>query len=71
MGIQRAHIELYIRHLGDDGLQSSVNTMIHAVRGFFRFAHIDGRIPPTRPSTPGCPKSTPTSPAPKDSTGSS
>ncbi|WP_152185157.1 tyrosine-type recombinase/integrase [Segeticoccus rhizosphaerae] len=45
VGIQRAHIELYIRQLGDDGLQvSSVNTMMHAVRGFFRFAHIDGRI---------------------------
>lgn len=22
-------------------------TMMHAVRGFFRFAHIDGRIPPS------------------------
>ncbi|MDN5790276.1 MAG: tyrosine-type recombinase/integrase [Micrococcales bacterium] len=44
-GIERAHVELYIRHLGDRGLMnSSVNTMMHAVRGYFRFAHIDGLI---------------------------
>ena len=42
IGIQRAHIELYIRDLGESGLHvSSVNTMMHGVRGFFRFAHID------------------------------
>jgi integrase/recombinase XerD len=46
IGIQRAHVELYIRHLGDAGLMdSSVTTMMHAVRGSFRFAHIDGLIP--------------------------
>jgi integrase/recombinase XerD len=46
VGIQRAHVELYIRHLGAGGLMpSSVNTMMHGVRGFFRFAHIDGLIP--------------------------
>lgn len=46
VGIQRAHVELYIRQLGDHGLMdSSVVTMMHAVRGFFRFAHIDGLIP--------------------------
>lgn len=45
-GIQRAHVELYIRHLGESGLRdSTVNTMMHGVRGFFRFAHIDGLIP--------------------------
>jgi site-specific recombinase XerD len=45
-GIQRAHVELYIRHLGGCGLMpSSINTMMHGVRGFFRFAHIDGMIP--------------------------
>ena len=45
VGIQRAHIELYIRHLGESGLMgSSVTTSMHAVRGFFRFAHIDGLI---------------------------
>jgi integrase/recombinase XerD len=46
IGIQRAHVELYIRQLGESGLMdSSVNTMMHGVRGFFRFAHIDGIIP--------------------------
>jgi hypothetical protein len=46
VGIQRAHIELYIRHLGDCGLMdSSVTTMMHVLRGFFRFAHINGLIP--------------------------
>jgi integrase/recombinase XerD len=46
IGIQRAQVELYIRHLGGCGLMpSSVNTMMHGVRGFFRFAHIDGLIP--------------------------
>lgn len=43
LGIQRAHVERYIRHLGDGGLTDpSVTTMMHAVRGFFRSAHIDG-----------------------------
>jgi site-specific recombinase XerD len=46
LGVQRAHVELYIRGLGDRGvMDSSVNTMMHAVRGFFRFAHIGGLIP--------------------------
>lgn len=46
VGIQRAHVELYIRHLGDRGLRpSSVSTMMRGVRGSFRFAHIDGLIP--------------------------
>jgi integrase/recombinase XerD len=46
VGVQRAHVELYIRQLGEAGLMdSSVNTMMHGVRGFFRFAHIDGLIP--------------------------
>jgi integrase/recombinase XerD len=46
VGVQRAHVELYIRHLGETGLMdSSVTTMMHGVRGFFRFAHIDGLIP--------------------------
>lgn len=45
LGIQRAHVELFIRFLGDCGLMaSSVNTSMHAVRGFFKFAHIDGLI---------------------------
>lgn len=46
VGIQRAHVELYIRQLGDRRLMdSSVNTIMHAVRGYFRFAHIDGVVP--------------------------
>jgi len=45
VGVQRAHVELYIRQLGDRGLMdSSVVTMMHAIRGYFRFAHIDGLI---------------------------
>ena len=45
VGIQRGHVELYIRGPGDRGLMdSSVVTMMHAVRGYFRFAHIDGLI---------------------------
>ena len=43
--IQRAHLELYIRDLAQTGLMaSSVNTMMHAVRAYLRFAHIDGLI---------------------------
>ena len=44
--MQRARVELCIRELGEAGLMdSSVNTMMHAVRGYFRFAHTDGTIP--------------------------
>ena len=44
-GVHRAHVELYIRGLNERGLMdSSVVTMMHGVRGFFRFAHIDGLI---------------------------
>ena len=43
VGIQRAHVELEIRHLGEVGLMdSSVTTKMHSVRRFFRFAHIEG-----------------------------
>ena len=46
VGVQRAHVELYIRELGERGLMdSSVVTMMRGVRGFFRFAHIDGLVP--------------------------
>lgn len=45
VGIHRAHVELYIRSLGGRELMdSSVNTMMQAVRGYFCFAHIDGPI---------------------------
>lgn len=50
VGIHRAHVELFIRHLGERGLMaSSINTSMHAVRGYFRFAHIDGLIPTWMP----------------------
>ncbi|MFE7223517.1 site-specific integrase [Nocardioides sp. NPDC057577] len=46
IGIQRAHVKLYIRNLGEAGLMaSSINTMMHGLRGCFRFAHIDRLIP--------------------------
>jgi integrase/recombinase XerD len=45
VGVQRAHVELYIRSLGERGLMdSSVVSMLCSVRGFFKFAHIDGLI---------------------------
>ena len=73
VGVQRAHVELYIRHLSDSGLvDSTVVTMMHGVRGFFRFAHIDGLIA----SDPAVyarlrPSSTKTRPGRRVSTGSS
>src|SRR6478735_8835781 len=46
IGVQRAHVELYIRSLGERGLMdSSVVSMLCSVRGYFKFAHIDGLIP--------------------------
>jgi site-specific recombinase XerD len=46
VGVQRAHVELYIRSLGERRLMdSSVVSMLCSVRGFFKFAHIDGLIP--------------------------
>lgn len=45
VGVQRAHVEPYIRHLSECGLlDSTVVTMMHGVRSYFRFAHIDGLI---------------------------
>jgi integrase/recombinase XerD len=45
VGVQRAHVERYIRHLRDYGLRDSpICTMMHGVRGLFRFAHIEGLI---------------------------
>jgi integrase/recombinase XerD len=69
VGIERAHVELYIRGLGESWLMgSSINAMMHGVRGFFfRFAHIDGLILPTPRCMRGCRRSTATSPAPGSS----
>ena len=45
IGVQRAHVELYVRHLRECGLRdSSICTMMHGVRGNIRFAHIDDHI---------------------------
>jgi site-specific recombinase XerD len=72
VGVQRAHVELYIRTLGERGLMdSSIVTMMHAVRGFFRFAHIDGLISADPAVYARLPRSTGTSPAPRAWTGSS
>ncbi len=61
VGVQRAHVELYIRGLGDRGLMdSSVNTMMHAVRGYL----ISPPAPPKKPST-AQPASTSTTPDPR------
>ena len=46
VGVQRAHVELYIRSLGERGLMDScVVSMMSRVRGYVKFAHIDGLIP--------------------------
>ena len=46
VGVQRAHVELYIRSLGERGLMDSSGvSMLCSVRGFFKFAHIDGADP--------------------------
>jgi integrase/recombinase XerD len=71
-GIQRAHVEMYLRFLTGSGLMpSSINTMRHGVRGFFRFAHIEGLIPGDPRSTPGYRRYSRTSPAPRAWTASS
>jgi integrase/recombinase XerD len=59
-------VELFIRHLGETGLMpSSINTMMHGVRGFFRFAHIDGLIPADPAVYARLRRSTKTRPAPR------
>lgn len=70
VGIHRAYMELFIRHLGECGLMpSSINTMMHGTRGYLRFADIDGLIPTTRPCTPDFPRCTKTRAVPKGWTG--
>ena len=72
IGIQRAHVELDIRQLGDSGrTDSSVVTMMHAVRGYFRFAHIDGLIVSDPAVYARLPKVHATNPAPMAWTASS
>lgn len=54
--IKRAHVEFYVRHLIDRGLQpSSVHTAMTPVKGFYDFAHWDeyiDRDPARRVSLP-------------------
>ncbi len=45
MNVQRAHVELHIRSLGERSLMDSWVVSLCSVRGFFRFTHIDGLIP--------------------------
>ena len=45
---------------------SSTNTMMHGVRGFFRFARIDGLIPADPAVYARLPRSTATSREPRD-----
>ena len=52
-------------------MDSSVVTMMHAVRGFFRFAHIDGLIVSEPAVDARLPNIHPMSPEPRASTGSS
>ena len=73
VGIQRAHVELYIRQLGDsrpDGLlgrhDDARRPRVLPVRPHRRPHRLA-----TPPSTPGCRRSTATSPAPRAWTGSS
>ena len=48
----RPHIELFRSALESRGLAAAtIDRRLSTVCGFFRFAHIDGRSPPTRPST--------------------
>jgi site-specific recombinase XerD len=70
VGVQRAHVELFIRHLGECGLMpSSINTMMHGIRGHFRFAHIDGLTPHDPAVYARLPKIHQARPAPKAWTG--
>src|SRR5215210_2118989 len=42
----RAHVELYRHHMEQRGLApSTIDRRLSTVCGFYRFAHIDGRIP--------------------------
>jgi hypothetical protein len=72
VGIQRAHVELYIRQLGESGLMdSSVNTMMHGSGGSSGSPTSTGASPPTPRCTRDCRRCTATSPAPRGWTGSS
>ncbi len=72
VGIQRAHVELYIRQLGDRGLMdSSVVTMCTPSAGTSGSPTSTASSAPTQRSMHGCRRRIATSPAPRDWTGSS
>ena len=71
VGVQRAHVELYIRSLGERGLMdSSVVSLLCSVLGFSEFAHIDGLIPADPAVYARLPKAQRDEPAPRAWTGS-
>ena len=52
LGANRAHIELFRVWMEDRGLAAStIDRRLSTVCGFYRFAHIDGRIRSNPPST--------------------
>lgn len=55
----RPHIELYRAAMEERGLASTIDRRLSTVCGFYRFAHIDGRIPSNRPSTSVDPRCNP------------
>src|SRR5829696_5653158 len=53
LGANRAHIELFRASMEDRGLAAStIDRRLSTVCGFYRFAHIDGRIAATGPVRP-------------------
>ena len=72
VGGQKAHVELYIRGLGDRGLMdSSVMTMMQPCAGTSASPTSTASSAPTRRCMRGCQRSIATSPAPTALTGSS
>jgi site-specific recombinase XerD len=56
----RPHIELWRGSMEERGLAASaIDRRLSTVCGFYRFAHIDGRIGSNRPSTSAARRSTP------------
>lgn len=56
---KRAHIELWRSAMEERGLAAStIDRRLSTICGFYRFAHIDGRIPSNPAHTPAGPRST-------------
>ncbi|HEX2698949.1 MAG TPA: site-specific integrase [Acidimicrobiales bacterium] len=59
LGATRPQIELYVRAMEERGLAATtIDRRLSTVCGYYRFAHIDGRIAAIRPSTCAAQKST-------------